>query len=96
MRKVILVGIAAIVFLNSCTSSGMDKELQGEWKVVSVNCPEVLAEKEGKRKVFQYHHSSGKNHLVSFRVAECKKNVKSGWIIQVGEVFYSFFPPAVK
>ena len=66
---------------------------KGTWQVISVNLPEVLAEKEGVRKVFYYVDSLW-GHLCLLFTKEEDIRIKPGWIIEVEEDgFYSFFPP---
>ena len=75
----------------------LDKEelakMKGTWQVININLPDVLAEKEGVRKVFQYFDSL-LGHLLLLLSKEEDILIKPGWIIEVDEYgYYSFFPP---
>lgn len=67
---------------------------RGEWKIVSVNLPKVLAEKDGKRKVFNF---PAPFETAYDRMMRENHKVEVGWIIQVeNSQRYHFFPPPVK
>lgn len=75
-----------------------DPGLRGEWAVVSTNCPEVLAEKSGVRRVFWFSlpGNPSLSHTAMRTQAECSK-VGPGWTIHVeSRRDYSFFPPMPK
>lgn len=103
MRNAIAVFLVAVLFLTSCAKNSAEEktvhdELQGEWKVVSVNCPEILGERNGERKKFPFRVPAGKyaNIKRTDWLAECNK-VTPGWEIHVvSQSRYSFFPPTTK
>lgn len=104
MRKAILVMVLVVIVLSGCEryKAAVEKvekeDLKGQWKVVNINCPEVLAEKDGEKRIFQYESPYGRyNASLLTKIKLCQKTVKPGWIIFVNSTRnYSFFPPPVK
>lgn len=70
--------------------------IRGEWRVISTNCLDVIAEKGGLTRVFIFKPPTGYNPGPAGDLgvlAKCQK-VQAGWIIVVeSEAEYSFFPP---
>ncbi|TAN58272.1 hypothetical protein EPN15_01520 [Patescibacteria group bacterium] len=103
MKKIILA-LVAIVMLVSCEryNAAVEKvekeELKGQWRVITVNCPEVLAEKDGKKKVFQYESPYNRyNMSLLTKIRICQRTVSPGWVIYAtSNRDYSFFPPPTK
>lgn len=100
MKQFLVVAtIITLVLAAACQkhekASGVDIKIKGQWKVIAVNCMDILAEKEGKRKIFTYQPPEGQKHLMDIKkMLLCRKDVKPGWIIQVeSEDKYALFPP---
>jgi hypothetical protein len=95
MKKIIIVFLTAVLVAIAvgCSKGQKSKVEDGTWTIVSVNCPYVLAEKDGKTETFSYFHPFGKNHLLAYRTQACIESVRPGWIVQVELGRYTFFPP---
>lgn len=102
MKKltVILTAIVMLIFSGCNKFSGSAKEIEaekvkiaGEWTVISVNCLDVLAEKDGQRRTFHYRMPAGYHGSVYTTRAMCSR-VRPGWIVYVESANqYHFFPP---
>jgi hypothetical protein len=76
--------------------------VQGEWRVVSVNCPTILAENGSGRRIFAYHAPKGMMPYEEDGVSVsksaladlCRSVVKPGWIVVTERESnrYEFFP----
>ncbi|MEW5817811.1 MAG: hypothetical protein AB1798_20760 [Spirochaetota bacterium] len=96
-----IVMIVLVAVLCGCGTKAKveDPRIKGEWKVLSANCPEILAEKDGARKVFIFRRPKGRIQIVESsaqtekeRMSMCRQ-VQTGWIIWAeSEREYSFFP----
>jgi hypothetical protein len=94
MKKVLMLMIA-LVFLGTFLSAfscekpipPSKEELEkaaGTWKVINVNCPNILAEKEGEKKIFR---------AATLITGECIDKIEPGWIVFVGkDGKYAYFP----
>ena len=56
--------IVTLLFGHGCTVMAQaavqpSAEIKGEWRVIAVNCLDILAEKDGVRRVFQYRLPRG-------------------------------------
>lgn len=90
---IVIVVLSLLVFTSAgCAKKDVDtEEIRGEWKVVSVNSPKVLAEKDGKRRVFMFR---APHETTYFNLIKLCRKVEAGWIIQVeSSQRYHFFPP---
>jgi hypothetical protein len=108
MKKMaLLFGLLLLITLlsgYSCSVMGQSETqsvpsgLKGEWRVVSTNCLDVIAEKGGLRHVFVFKPPTGYDPGMAGDMgimAKCKE-VKPGWIIIAeSEEKYSFFPPVL-
>lgn len=89
--KNIIIAILSVVVIGIGTVQASEKSEKGEWRVINSNCPKVLAEKDGQKKVFRFKAS--REMLYPRVLKECLK-VKTGWTITVEENGkYYFFPP---
>ena len=105
MRKIIIVFVAtAMMLLSGCEryNAAVEKvekeEIKGQWRIININCPRVLAEKDGEKRVFQYESLFGKyNTSLITKTRICQKTVKPGWFIYAeSDRDYSFFPPPTR
>ena len=103
MKKIVLVLVAIVVLVgceryNAAVEKVEKEELKGQWKIITVNCPEVLAEKYGQKKVFQYETPYSRYNMSLFtKTRLCQRTVRPGWVIYVtADRDYSFFPPPSK
>lgn len=103
MKKVILLVVAVVVLVGcgkyqAAVEKVEKEELKGQWKVINVNCPKVLAEKDGEKKVFQYESPYDRyNMSLITKIRICQKTVRPGWVVYVtSDRNYSFFPPPIR
>ncbi len=101
MKKIILVLVAVLAVMvvygcdNEKISKAEAKKMVGTWKVVSVNCPEVLAEKDGQYRTFNYK-TDDMEASYPVIIQECRQQVRPGWMVQVKTPNnYWLFPPVV-
>lgn len=85
----------AMVFFDNVMAQEKPADIRGEWKVISVRCLDILAEKDGVKRIFQYKPPSSPLGMSPLQILGSCLNVKPGWIIFVeSEEKYSFFPPS--
>ena len=103
MKKIVIVLVAIVVLVgceryNAAVEKVEKEEIKGQWKVVAVNCPEVLAEKDGEKKVFQFETPYSRyNMSLLTKTRICQRTVRPGWVIYATSYRnYSFFPPPSK
>jgi len=86
MKKVLLVMVFAVLVLGCRQKSPEEMaKLKGTWQVINVNCPDVLAEKDGVRQIFTAPANS---------LGHCIDKVEPGWIVEVDSTGdFAFFPP---
>lgn len=103
MKKIILLIIAVAVLVGcgkyqAAVEKVEKEELKGQWRVITVNCPEILAEKGGEKKVFQYEPPYSRYNMpLITKTRICQRTVSPGWVIYVtSDRNYSFFPPPTK
>lgn len=94
MKKIFGMIAVAVVMAMICgcekAKSVEDPKIKGEWKVINKNCPEILAEKNGERKIFRFRTPYPYTGIERARLC---KQVQPGWTIEViSENEYSFFP----
>lgn len=88
MKKIMF--LVLFLVLSGCISKEELAKKKGTWQVINVNCPMILAEKDGEREIFDYYSSFRGRFLTE---KNCQ-NIKPGWIVVVGEYGeYVFFPP---
>ena len=103
MKKIVTVFGICILLAAGCGRSQetanhlFPERVRGEWVVVNVNCPQVLAERLGERRRFMFHPAEFATWAVRPDIAasECHK-VTPGWIVWVEADRVSFFPPIKK
>ncbi len=95
MKRLFLITVALIFAASLLSTLGCQKptpppskeELEktaGTWKVVNVNCPNILAEKEGEKKIFR---------APTLTTGVCIDRIEPGWIVFVGkDGKYAYFP----
>lgn len=67
------------------------ENIEGEWRVISTNCPDVLAEKSGEKKTFKFKANRSMNY--SHLLKECRE-MNGGTIIVEESGKYHFFSPS--
>ena len=91
MKKILFV-IALALVLGGCQQKPLtpqEKEeiakMAGTWQVINVNCPNILGERNGEKKIFYARTNT---------IGVCVENIQPGWTIEVDKSGKSaFFPP---
>lgn len=90
MKNLMVVVLAVVMLI---VVAGFATAKSEEWKVVKINCPNLLAEKVGEKKVFRFQPARSMN--ISMALNECRK-MGGGTIIVEENGKYYFFPPILK